>query len=328
MKYRRTSRSGTNQITFVKGRKMPKSSESFASNADDFRWQDYEELVKDIYQALGQTNGVTVECWGSSCKVEGPPGVFHQIDVLTRHSDGLHQYRTAISCKYWNKKVDISKVRELVSIVQDAGLNKGVIVSKMGFTAGAKTYAEAKNIGLVELRKPVDKDWDGYIRKIHITTMFDQTQIYDVQFRLTAPKPVVGEQVFQGGSLNWTLHLNQIIIGIPGHEAETLQKLTDEEWSKHPDQEEYDIQFPEGSILTVPAFPDYPAHGYSITGVSFKVKFNPPLVTEVVINAEDHIYMFMESLFDGRRFTITKDGEIIENTPWEDDPEARSTEFL
>ena len=306
---------------------MPNSSGSFASNADDLRWQDYEEMVKDIYKALGQASGVTVECWGSSCKVEGPPGVFRQIDVLTRHSDGLHQYRTAISCKYWNKKVDISRVTEFVQIVHDAGLNKGVMVSKMGFTAPATAYAAIKNIGLVELRKPVDEDWDGYIREVHITVMIDQTQIYGVQFRLTAPRPGQGEHALQEGPLYWPLLLGQIFIGIPGHEAETLQKLADEEWSKQPDQGEYDIQFPEGSILTVPACPDYPAHGYSITGVSFKVQFNPPLKEEIVFRADDHIYMFMESLFDGRRFTITRDGEIRENTPWEDEPEAKSTEL-
>lgn len=299
-----------------------------ANIPDDVSWQDYEELVKDIYQALGQTSGVTIECWGKFCKVEGPPGSFHQIDVLTRHSDGLHHYMTAISCKYWNRKVGKPEVRELAQIVQDAGLSKGVIVSKMGFTDPAKTYAESKNIGLVELRKPVDKDWDGYIRKIPITVMIDQTQIYDVHFQLTAPKPGPGDQTFQGGTLYWPLLLNQIFIGIPGHEGKTLQQLTDSEWSKHPDQEKYDIQFPEGSIVTVPAHPDHPVHGYSITGVSFKVKFNPPLVTEVVINAEDYIYMFMESLFDGRFFTITKHREMIENTPWGNDPGIKSTESL
>ena len=81
---------------------MPTVGGSFVSDSDDVRWQDYEELVKDIYLALGQTIGVTIECWGSSCRVEGPPGVSNQIDVLTSHSDGLHQYTTAISCKYWN----------------------------------------------------------------------------------------------------------------------------------------------------------------------------------------------------------------------------------
>ena len=284
-----------------------------APEPSDVRWQDYEELVKDIYQALGRASGVTIECWGSSCRVEGPPGVFHQIDVLTKHSDGLHQYRTAISCKNWNAKVGLPVVRDFAQILQDANLNKGVIVSKMGFTGPGRSYAESKNIGLVELRKPLDKDWDGYIREVHITLMVDQTEIYDIHFRLTAPKPGPDEQSYQGGPIHWSLRLNQIFIGILGQEAEPLQKITDEEWSRHPDKDEYDIQFPEGSILTVPDYPKYPAHGYSITGVSFKVKFNPPVKQEIVVRADDHIYMIMESLFDGRRFTITKDGEIREN---------------
>ena len=303
---------------------MPNVGGSFVSDSDDVRWQDYEELVKDIYLALGQANGVTIECWGSSCRIQGPPGVSNQIDVLTSHSDGLHQYRTAISCKYWNKRVDIPRVREFAQIVQDARLSKGVMVSKMGFTGPAKTYAESKNIGLVELRKPVDKDWDGYIREVHITLMLDQTQIYDVHFRVTVPKPSPDEQALQGGPIHWPLLLNQIFIGLPGQEAESLQELADEEQGKHPDEEEYDIQFPECSILTVPDYPQYPAHGYSIAGVSFKVKYNPPITAEIVVSADDHIYMIMESLFDGRRFTITKDGELRENTPWADEGEPDS----
>ena len=298
---------------------MSNSTGGRVPDAGDIRWEDYEELVKDIYEALGQANGVTIECWGRSCKVEGPPGVFHQIDVLTTHSDGLHQYRTAISCKNWNKKAGIPIVREFSQIIDDARLSKGVIVSKMGFTGPAKTYAEFKNIGLVELRKPLDRDWDGYIREIHITLVMDQTKIHDVHFQLTAPKPGPGEEVYQGGRIDWTLGLNQIFIGIPGQEADTFQKLADEEWSKDEEKEEYDIQFPGGSILTVPDYPEYPAHGYSITGASFKVRFNPPLTEEIVVRADDHIYMIMESLFDGRRFTITKDGEIRENAPSSDD---------
>ena len=286
---------------------------SRTSGADEIRWQDYEELVKDIYQALGQANGVTIKCWGNSCRVEGPPSVFHQIDVLTSHSDGLHQYRTAISCKNWNEKVGIPIVREFAQIVSDARLSKGVIVSKMGFTGPAMAYAESKNIGLVELRKPLDRDWDSYIREVRGMIVMDQTEIYDLRFQLTAPKPDPGEEVYQGGPIHCSLHLNQILIGIPGHEAETLQKLADEEWSKDEEKEEYEIQFPKGSKLTVPDYPDYPAHGYSITGVSFKVRFNPPLIREIVVRADDHIYMVMESLFDGRRFTITNDGEIVES---------------
>ena len=294
---------------------MPNINKNRTFDGDDVRWQDYEELVKDIYQALGKANGVRIECWGSSCRVEGPPGVFHQIDVLTRHTDGLHLYRTAISCKNWNKKVGIPIVREFAQIIDDARLSKGVIVSKMGFTQPAMTYAESKNIGLVELRKPLDRDWDGYIREVHIALVMDQTEIYDVQFQLTAAKPGPGEEVYGRGPVHWPLRLDQIFIGIPGQQAETFQKLADEAWSRDEDKKGYEIQFPVGSVLTVPDYPEYPAHGFQITGASFKVRFNPPLTEEIVVRADNHIYMIMESLFDGRRFTITKDGQIQENAP-------------
>ena len=292
---------------------MPDGARSFASSDSDIGWQDYEELVRDIYQALGQANGVTIECWGSSCRVEGPPGVFHQIDVLTSHSDGLHHYKTAISCKNWKKKVGIPIVREFAQIVQDGGLSKGVMVSKMGFTGPAKTYAESKNIGLVELRRPLDEDWNGYIRAIHIVLTIDLTQIDDVEFELTAPPPGPDEEALRGGPVYWPLMLNQVFIGTSGREAETLQSLADAEMSNRPDEEEYHLQFPPDSTVSIPDYPEHPAHGYSITGVRFKVKYNPPMTEEIVIRAGDHIYMIMESLFDGRRFTITKDGEIREN---------------
>ena len=69
----------------------------------------------------------------------------------------------------------------------------------------------------------------------------------------------------------WPLLLHQIFIGIPGHQVETLQKLADEALSKQPKKEKYDIQFPEGSTLSIPAYPNHPAHGHSIKGVNFKV---------------------------------------------------------
>ena len=98
-----------------------------------------------------------------------------------------------------------------------------------------------------------------------------------------------------------------------------MQKLADEEWSKDEEKEKYDIQFPEGSVLTVPDYPEYPVHGYAIIGASFKVRFNPPMTKEFVVRADEHVYMIMESIFDGRRFTITRDGEIRENAPLTDE---------
>ena len=53
-------------------------------------WKSYEEIVKCIYEQLGQSANIKILCWGKTCKVKGKSGVNHQIDVLTSHSDGIH----------------------------------------------------------------------------------------------------------------------------------------------------------------------------------------------------------------------------------------------
>ncbi|MBK8042618.1 MAG: hypothetical protein IPK21_08105 [Haliscomenobacter sp.] len=68
-------------------------------------WKEYEEITKYVYETLGNAAGTKIVGHGRTCKVEGKSGVSHQIDILTSHSDGVHNYRTAIECKYWDKKL-------------------------------------------------------------------------------------------------------------------------------------------------------------------------------------------------------------------------------
>ncbi len=116
-------------------------------------WKDYENITKYIYEELGRETGVTIVGYGNSFKVKGKSGVSHQLDVLTSHSDGIHNYQTAIECKYWEKKINKDVVMKVASIVEDTNIHKGVIVSKRGYTEDGISFAKQKNIGLVELRE-------------------------------------------------------------------------------------------------------------------------------------------------------------------------------
>lgn len=111
-----------------------------------------------IYENLGKQSGVKVKGHGQNCKVTGRSGVPHQIDVLTTHSDGVHSYDTAIECKYWKEKVNKDIVMKVASIIEDAGISKGVIVTKSGFTQDGQDYAKFKNISIVILREWSAKD--------------------------------------------------------------------------------------------------------------------------------------------------------------------------
>lgn len=124
-------------------------------------WKLYEEITRYIYETLGKNAGVKIEGFGKDCKVEGKSGIEHQIDVLTSHSDGIHTYKTAIECKYWKDTVNKDIVMKLSGIVEDASINKGVIVSRKGFTPDAIGFAKHVNIGLVELREIEETDLEN-----------------------------------------------------------------------------------------------------------------------------------------------------------------------
>lgn len=134
-------------------------------------WKDYEIVTRYIYEALGKSVGVKIEGHGNDCKIKGKSGVEHQIDVLTSHSDGVHTYKTAIECKYWKDTVNKDIIMKVAEIIEDSSINKGVIVSKQGFTDDAISFAKYKNIGLVELREIVEEDMkdEPFIKHIKST---------------------------------------------------------------------------------------------------------------------------------------------------------------
>jgi hypothetical protein len=147
---------------------VPSYIEVKMNKENNLDWKTYESITKYIYEALGKKAGVTIKGYGNSCSVVGKSGVSHQIDVLTSHSDGIHTYDTAIECKYWKEKVNKDIVMKVSEIIEDARINKGVIVSKAGFTKDGIDFAKYKNIGLVELREANDDDLEKGFREINM----------------------------------------------------------------------------------------------------------------------------------------------------------------
>ena len=263
-------------------------------------WRSYEETVKDIYATLGKSRGVEIEGWGPTCKIEGKSGISHQVDVLTTFSDGIHKYRTAIECKYWNKKVTKDVITKLASIVEDASIDKGVVVSKMGFTDDAKSYARYKNIGLVELRKPVDKDWEGKIRTINIDLRISMPNTYD--FQIVQPP---GDTSAERKQVQIQFLADRAFIESRETQVMSLEEVIEADIKDSPNEGEHYIQFGTGTSLSVP---DQQVN-VPIEGLRFKLEYHT--ANEYLeIRAEDHIYMIMEILFEGRRYNIAPDGMV------------------
>lgn len=282
-------------------------------------WRSYEELVKNIYAKLGALSNLEILCWGAPCKVRGNSGVSHQIDVLTSHSDGVHNYRTAIECKHWKKKVDKDPVAKLSTILDDTRIEKGVIVSQSGFTPDAECLARSRKISLVELRPPLDADWEGLIKDIHISLRFAMPEFYDYAFfqediedkGRSKRIQVLSSEIFFLTADRRSISLHKLTNSIPIN-LEPGSVNTDAlgfRWAGLPLPEEegkaYAVRFPAGTTLSFPTIDERAR----IKEFRFKVRYNI-VSNEISILGEDYVALVMHAIFENRKFAISPDETI------------------
>lgn len=270
-------------------------------------WQDYEEITKHIYATLGEVHGVKIEGHGKDCTVIGKSGVKHQIDVLTSHSDGIHSYRTMIECKYWDQNVNKDIIMKVAGIVEDARLNKGIIVSKNGFTHDAIKYAEYRNIGLVELRKPTDKDWNGRLKDIVIEVNMVLPTLTECLFLIT---PETNPFTWMNSKLGMNVEL--LSIRNSNTPVKSIKECYSEfcnELSKKKEGETFEqtFLFPKGTVVVyTPTEEHMPIQGIKFGGILKIAK------QSFEIKGDDYIYMIMHSIFEGKSYSITTDLRVKE----------------
>ena len=273
-------------------------------------WKSYEETVKCIYEQLGRSANIKILGWGAACKVSGKSGVKHQVDVLTSHSDGIHSYRTAIECKYWNDKVKKDTIVKLFEILEDAQIEKGVVVSKSGFTPDAVALARYKNISIVELREPVDDDWKGRIKDIHICINMSIPRIYDYELVQERTK-----NSNKSKSKQFHVLTSDVFFHTPDGNSMSIHELTNSEISadktaKKGEEKAYSVPFPIGTTLS---FPTTEAR-VSVKEIRFKVCYST-ITRKIEIRGTDYVSMIMSSIFEKKRFVISPYGEIRESDP-------------
>ena len=264
--------------------------------------KEYEAITAALYQALGEGSGIMIEGYGASCRVEGKSGSWYQIDVLTKQSNGLQTVRTAIECKYWNRRVPRTVVSHLVTTLEDTNIEKGVIVSKEGFTSGALALAKQKNISLVEMREPKDADWEGKIKTIHINLHLTSPEIYDLEF--VQPPHQGGERI------RAVVSGNDLTITEPAKQPEPLNRiLSNSVASTTPENQTLEVRFPAGTTMQILGF-DKSA---ILDAVRFKRRYHIH-EEEIVIDGAQAIRLIVKEVFEGREFHVGYDGRITETT--------------
>lgn len=268
-------------------------------------WKSYEEITKDIYETLGKEIGVKIECFGNNCKLTGKSGVDHQIDVLTSHSDGLHNYKTIIECKYWNKTINKDIVMKLMAIMTDVDANKAVLVSKLGFTPDAIQTARHNNVGLIELREPTEDDWKEILIPLNIKKEIPRVQLTSIEMHcnskdleyLQSFKAIVGvdfkEFKYEGNSVLF---------------KDFFDNYLDEIYNKKDVGEfEKDFEFNNAFIIYDKTKEEIPFVGFRL-----KAKFFFELL-ELNAVGKENVFMILKSHFDNKIIKVFGNGNIKEH---------------
>jgi len=112
-------------------------------NPRDWRELEVTAMLFLEYQGCSAARGVDLE------GIRGK----HRVDVLGTFSLKGMEYKTIVECKYWSQKVRKEQVATLVSIMEDVGASKGIIISKSGFQTGAVNYAKKRSVELLTLQE-------------------------------------------------------------------------------------------------------------------------------------------------------------------------------
>lgn len=274
-------------------------------------WKQYESITKYIYETLGKEFGVTIEGYGKDCKVVGKSGNAHQIDVLTSQTNGIHFSRTAIECKYLKSKITKDIVMKVLGIINDTGIEKGIIVSKSGFTKDAMDFAKEYYIGLVELREIEEKDFNENPKEIEIADL-------QIQIRALIKRPQI-LYIDIGDDRNIEIkdefhffnffvikedksHLPLITYINNFRDEVNRQNKMSEKIIKH-----YKIS--NGTLFNRQTQESLRIHGITFTGQLIEIDAS----RNVNITLVDQVWLIMKSIFDERTFSFSENGAIKEN---------------
>lgn len=107
------------------------------------RWQEYQEEAAALFRSLG-LEATTDE------RLDGVRGA-HNVDVVVRsRRAGLEQF-WVVECKWRRRRVEKLHVTALAEIVRDVGADRGVLLSEIGFQAGAVRMAYKSSVTLTSL---------------------------------------------------------------------------------------------------------------------------------------------------------------------------------
>lgn len=155
-----------------------------------------------------------------------------QIDVLvTSQSVGI-EFKTIIECRDYNKKLSISNIDGFHSKLLDVNANKGILISRKGFSS--KSISKAKRLGIT-LCTADETEEDNWESIIDLPILFEEIHLVDLELKVTL-------------DVNRTIHVHRdSILEINGQDMVELirRKWSNDEFQIDYENNEQILTFPE-----------------------------------------------------------------------------------
>lgn len=129
-----------NDKRFIEGKNILNTLDS-SINIAAMDWQDFENLVRDIFEKEFCSEGSEVKITQSS----------HDggVDAIVFDPDPIKGGKIVIQAKRYTNVVNVSAVRDLYGTVMNEGANKGILVTTSNFGADSYNFAKDKPITLI-----------------------------------------------------------------------------------------------------------------------------------------------------------------------------------
>ena len=110
-------------------------------NLGAMHWDDFEHLIREVFELEFATNGAKVNVTRAS-RDSG-------VDAIVFDPDPIRGGKIVIQAKRYVNTVDVSAVRDLFGTVQNEGANKGILITTSGFGPDSFEFAKGKPLTLM-----------------------------------------------------------------------------------------------------------------------------------------------------------------------------------
>ena len=116
----------------------------------------FEKLAEDIFNKLKKfQNEYSVQ---HDVLLDSQFGK-RQFDILIKHEMAGFEYFTAIECKDHKSKISIKEIDNFESKLRDVNIQKGILISRNGFSNSAISKAKNTNISLCTAHEALSENW-------------------------------------------------------------------------------------------------------------------------------------------------------------------------